>query len=118
MAALAGRKARGMATQAGLASYLREQIFPWATDAGPGRAGQDILNTPGLNIECKARADFSPLAWLKQAESWHSDQGPPLAIAVWRPNGYGFATIERWPAMLRLGPLVATLRAAGYGEAP
>lgn len=112
MTHLAGRKARGMATQADLAGYLRTVGWPWATDAGSGRSGVDILNTPGLDIECKARADFNPLEWLRQA-----DRGG-LAIVVWRPNGYGPASIEGWPAMLRLGPLVATLRAAGYGSGP
>lgn len=113
MANLSGRKARGMATQAGVAAYLRLHGFPWATDAGAGRSGSDVINTPGLGFEVKARADFDPLAWLRQAEV---GAGEGLAVAVWRPNGSGLTTIEDWPAMLRFGPLVAALRAAGYGD--
>lgn len=111
---LASRKARGMQTQALTAGYLREHGFPWAVDTGAGRAGRDILNTPGLRIEVKARADFDPLAWLRQAA--RDLGGGELPLVLWRPNGMGPASIEHWPAMTLWGPLVSTLREAGYGD--
>lgn len=111
MTSIATRKARGMQTQAGFAAYLREHGFPWATDAGSGRSGVDILNTPGLSWEVKARADFDPLAWLREARS-----RPGLPLVLWRPNGYGLASIDAWPMMTLVGPGVELLRAAGYGD--
>lgn len=111
MAQLAGRKARGMASQAALAAYLRDHGWPWATDAGAGRSGADVLNTPGLAWECKARSGFDPLAWLKQAKT---SRGLPLV--AWRPNGYGLLTIGDWPVMTTLDHQVSLLRGAGYGD--
>lgn len=39
-----------------------------------------------------------------------------LPIVVHRPDGMGPASIENWPATLRLSDLVRLLRAAGYGD--
>jgi hypothetical protein len=100
-----------MQTQPLVAAYLREHGFPWATDAGSGRPGTDILNTPGLGWEIKARAQFDPLAWLRQARGY-----PGLPLVVWRPNGYGPSNIAAWPMMTLFGPGVELLRAAGYGD--
>ena len=61
------RKSRGMKTQALVAEWFRQHGYTYATDAGAGRPGKDILNTPGLSVEVKARAGFQPQAWLRQA---------------------------------------------------
>jgi len=106
------RKHRGMRTQKLVADYMRENGWPFADSAGAGRQGVDITGTVDLAIEVKARADLSPLAWVRQAEA---AAGGRLPFAVFRPNGMG-ETPERFLAMIRFGDLVALLRAAGYGD--
>lgn len=93
----ASRKSRGMATQAMIAADLREcGIYPFATDAGAGRPGPDILSTPGVSIEVKARADFNPVAALRQATKNSTDE--ETSIVVMRFNGQGPAQIDKWAA--------------------
>ena len=105
------RKRRGAETQRTVAAYFVANGWPYATDAGAGRPGSDILGTPGLAIEVKARRDFSPLAWLRQATT---GQGVPLCVH--RPDGMGPASVADWPVTMRLSDAVALLRAAGYGD--
>jgi hypothetical protein len=94
---LASRKTRGMATQALIASDLvKENIFPFATDAGPGRPGKDILGTPGVSIEVKARSSFSPVADLRQATNNAAEGEIPIVVV--RMNGQGPAHIDDWVA--------------------
>lgn len=42
---------------------------------------------------------------------------PGLPVVISRPDGYGPATIEDWPALVPFGALVELLREAGYGDA-
>jgi len=103
------RKRRGQETQNRLAEYLAAHGWPWAQSAGAGRPGTDVTGTPGLSWECKARTDFNPVGWLKQAE-----KSAGLPVAVYRPNGVG-PHPEKFIAMVRLSDLVPLLLAAGYG---
>lgn len=105
------RKRRGAETQRAVADHLAAHGWPYASDAGAGRAGCDVLNTPGLCLEVKARRDLNLTGWLKQAAG-----RPGLPIVIHRPDGMGPASIEDWPATLRLADLVRLLRAAGYGD--
>lgn len=107
------RKARGAETQRLVAEYMKEHGWPWATDAGAGRNGSDILNTPGLKVEVKARRDFSVTSWLRQASGVLT---PGVPCVVQRPDGYGPAKIEDWPMIFRLGDGIILLRQAGYGD--
>ena len=79
------RKHRGYRTQKVIADYLKTW-FPYADTAGAGRQGEDILNVPTISIEVKARADFQPLAWIKQAES---NAVGKLPMVIMRCNGQG-----------------------------
>jgi hypothetical protein len=79
------RKTRGYRTQKVIADYLK-QWFPYADTAGAGRQGEDILNVPTISIEVKARSDFQPLAWIKQAESNATGK---LPMVIMRCNGQG-----------------------------
>jgi hypothetical protein len=79
------RKTRGYRTQKVIADYLK-QWWEYADTAGAGRQGEDILNIPTLSIEVKARADFQPLAWIKQAES---NAAGKLPMVIMRCNGQG-----------------------------
>lgn len=105
------RKHRGYRTQVLVAEHLAANGWPYATDAGPSRPGQDVLGVPGLSIEVKARRDLDPLAWLRQAAK-HTG----LPFVVFRPDGAGETTVPDWPCLIRLKDLVPLLHAAGYGD--
>lgn len=98
------RKHRGYATQALLAADLRDSgVFPYATDAGAGRQGKDILNTPGAAIEVKARAGFNPAADMRQAAANAADGETPIIVC--RLNGQGPANIDAWVAFTTWGAM-------------
>ena len=107
----ASRKYRGYKTQDLVAQYFKSRGWPFATSAGAGRSGTDVLGVPGIGIEVKARSGFDPKAWIRQARG----HGYDVSLVTFRPNGMGPATIEEWPVLLTLGELVTILRAAGYG---
>ena len=106
------RRRRGMRTQQLVADYLRERGWPHASSAGAGRPGADILETPDVSIEVKARTDLAPLAWLRQAKAAAHGR---LPLVVFRPNGLGEHP-EDFIAFVRLGDLLPVLHAAGYGD--
>lgn len=106
------RVRRGAETQRAVAAYLAANGWPYATDAGAGRAGSDILNVPGLAIEVKARRDLNLLEWLRQASTGEG----ALPLVAHRPDGMGTASVPDWPVTLRLADVVVLLRQAGYGD--
>lgn len=111
------RKHRGYATQKHFAEWLRD-LFPYAEPTGAGRQGKDILSTPGVWFELKARAGFDPLSALKQMEKEaveESGGGIPIQAAVLRMNGQGPGTIDDWVVCMRASTLKELLREAGYG---
>ena len=108
------RKARGAATQRIVAEWFRDRGWPYAIDAGAGRQGRDILNMVGLAPEVKARREYSPTAWLRQAEA---NAAGDLPFVVHRPDGMGPATVHDWPVTIRLADFTDLLREAGYGDA-
>lgn len=111
MTVSATRKRRGAATQQAVADYMAANGWPFACSAGAGRSGSDILNVPGLCVEVKARRDFAPLAWLRQAS-----RSTGLPLCVHRPDGMGVMSVDDWPVTMRLSDAVELLRAAGYGD--
>lgn len=104
-------KRRGAETQQAVAEYLKRNGWAYAESTGAGRSGSDITGVPGLAIEIKARKDFSPQSWIRQAMTG----GPGLPMVIHRPHGSGPATVDQWPVMLRLVDLVALLHSAGFG---
>lgn len=108
------RKRRGAETQAIAAAWFRENGFPFCTDAGAGRGGRDLLNMIGLAPEIKARRDFSPLAFVRQARS---TAGGDLPFAILRCDGQGPAQVAEWPVVIPLAEFTELIRSAGYGDA-
>lgn len=104
------RKYRGYRTQTVVAEYLSAN---WANalSAGAGRQGKDITGVP-FDCEVKARADFSPKAWLDQLSKRSDGE---LGFFVMRLNGQGERAGE-YLAGLPLAALVELLLKAGYGE--
>jgi hypothetical protein len=96
------RKDRGFRTERVVAAYLSQ----WWRSASVGRgAGKDIHNVP-FDIEVKARADFQPLAWLKQVEK--RSQGKELSAVVVRMNTQG-EDASQYLAFMRFQDLVQLL---------
>lgn len=98
------RKHRGYRTQKVIAEYLK-QWWQYADTAGAGRQGEDILNIPTLSIEVKARADFQPLAWIKQAQSNAANK---LPMVIMRCNGQG-ENVNDYLAFMKVGDLMPLL---------
>ena len=107
------RKDRGLRTERVLAEYFRVQGWHGAA-VGRG-AGKDIVNIP-IDIEIKARADFSPLAWLRQSQKRGRVSGEPSFVIV-RCNGQG-ETPESYLAFTDLQTLTELLLKAGYADMP
>jgi len=100
------RKHRGYRTQKVIADYLK-QWWEYADTAGAGRQGEDILNIPSVSIEVKARADFQPLAWIKQSAA---NANGKLPIVIMRCNGQGDTDPGEYLAFIKvkdLMPLIA-----------
>ena len=83
------RKARGMRTQLLVAEHMRVNGWPFATSAGAGRSGSDVLNTPDVAVEVKAeptlpvsapRAHSSPV-WSRMRDSSITDSSSPASSA-------------------------------------
>ena len=104
------RQQRGAEAQNWLADHLKRHGWPYAESTGAGRQGADITGTPGLAWEVKASHEFRFESSLLQAES-----RPGMPIVVYRGNGQGLASIDRWPFIVRLDTGLHLLRAAGYG---
>lgn len=114
MNATVSRKRRGAETQTAVARWFASNGWPYAESTGAGRTGSDITGMPGLAVEVKARRDFTPLAWLRQAIGGATARDLPCV--VFRPDGMGPASIAEWPVLIRLDDFTQLLRAAGYGD--
>lgn len=107
------RRHRGMRTQKVVAEWFAVHGWPYAESTGSARSGADITGAPDIAVEVKARADFSPLSWLRQA---HSNADGRLPFVVLRCNGQGEVDPGQWGALLTLADLTNLLIAAGYGD--
>ena len=105
------RKHRGMRSQKVVADWFAAHGWLFAETTGAGRSGSDVTGVPGLHIEVKARRAFSPLAWLRQAES---DPGAGLPFVVFRCDGQGEANVGEWGVLVRLDRFTDVLKEAGY----
>lgn len=105
------RVRRGRETEDMVAERWQENgLFPEAESIAASLPGRDIKNTPGFAVEVKARTNFSPLAWARQAAA---NAGYDFPVVVIRPNGMGKASLALWPVMMNMSTfeeLVAELQ--------
>lgn len=107
------RKHRGYRTQKVFAEFI-QWLFPYAEPTGAGRQGKDILSTPGVHFELKARSGFEPKAAMKQARAEINESDIPIIIL--RMNGQGEANIGEWVALTDVDTMLKLLNQAGYGR--
>jgi hypothetical protein len=107
------RKHRGYRTQKVTAEYLK-QWWQYADTAGAGRQGEDILNIPTISIEVKARADFQPLAWIKQAATNANGKMP---MVIMRCNGQG-EDVGEYLAFVRVKDIMPILHLVAPTDIP
>lgn len=104
------RKDRGLRTERVVVEYLSQ----WWHGVAVGRgAGKDVVNFP-MDIEIKARKDFSPLEYLKQSKK-RTEKTGESSLVICRMNGQG-ETPEDYLAFMSLGQLVQILLKAGYAD--
>lgn len=108
------RKYRGYETQRIFAEYIRS-TFPYAEPTGAGRQGKDILSTPGIYFELKARTGFSPTEALKQTVAPAQEAGD-IPIIIMRMNGQGPKNVGKWVALTEVDFMIQLLKEAGYGD--
>jgi hypothetical protein len=94
------RKARGRRSELVLVERLRT-LFPNASQVNSAASGADILNTPGLAIEVKARRGLDLPAWMRQAAK--NAKPGEMPVLITRLNGQGEETVDQWPVILRFG---------------
>ena len=86
-----------------VAAYFA-QVWERAVAVNSGASGSDILHTP-YDIEVKARAAFSPKAWIDQQRK--RDEGK-LKFIVMRCNGQG-ENPEDYVFIARMGDMLPLL---------
>jgi hypothetical protein len=74
-------------------------VFPEAESIAASLPGKDILNTPGYAVEVKARRDFNPVEWSKQASK---NAGTDVPVVVMRPDGMGEESVAKFLAFMTL----------------
>lgn len=110
---LQSAKRRGARTQDVVRNWFRSHGHPHAEDAPASISGRDILGVLGWAPEVKARRDFSPLAWLRQAKR---NAGEDRHCVVFRCDGQGEETVADWGVIVRLEDFTDLLTMAGYGD--
>ena len=103
----ASRKQRSRETEAVVAERLQE-VFPGAARIPASLPGNDILNTPGHAIECKARRDLRLVEWLRQVGRRAKDD--ELPVVIHRPDGFGPATVDDWPVTMPMWAYIELLK--------
>lgn len=94
-----------------VAEYFKRHGVPDAEPTYGSEPGRDVKNVPGVAIEVKARREFSPLEWARQAES-NADGDLPVSIV--RCNGQGEKSVDEWLAFVRVKDLVRLLQSPPY----
>lgn len=94
------RVSRGRRTQVVVAAWLRGHGWSRASSPWGSKPGKDILDTPCHSIEVKARSDFKPESWWRQAKK-NSKPGERPCVIV-RMNGQGEESVDDYLVFRRL----------------
>lgn len=88
------RKHRGYRTQKVVAEWFAARGWPHAESTGAARQGVDITGMVDVAVEVKARREFSPLAWVRQART--AATGGAFPLVIFRCNGQGETDPGEW----------------------
>jgi hypothetical protein len=80
--------------------FKKAGVFPDASSNPASLSGKDILDTPGYACEVKARREFNPKEWAKQAAKNAADG--ELPFVVMRPDGLGEESVAQFLAFMTL----------------
>lgn len=93
------RQNRGRRTNQVVAQWLREHGHPDAVATFGSEPGRDIKNVEFSAIEVKARRDFRPLEWLRQASK---NAGVDCPCVIMRCDGQGEQSVGDYLVIRRL----------------
>lgn len=94
------RVTRGRRTQKLVADWLRAHGWPRAKEVWGSEPGRDIRYVRGHAIEVKARSNFDPQAWWRQAKK-NAKKGERPCVIV-RMNGQGEGAVDDYLVFRRL----------------
>jgi len=86
-----------------------------------GRAGVDILGTPGVAFECKTAREFRPLEWARQARKnagTYKHGFADLPVVVWFPDGTGKQMTDAAMMLMPVEVGMILLENSGYAPRP
>jgi len=110
------RVKRARESEAAVAALLREFGWENAERVPANRPGEDIVNgIAGAPIEVKSAAEFSPVAFYRQAKKY-AKNGEAVPFVVYRPNGAGVETVGQWLVIASLEDMLKLLKAGGYAS--
>jgi hypothetical protein len=102
------RTARARETERLVAEWYQEHGWTNAERIPASLPGRDITGMPGYAPEVKARANFDPMAWVKQAAR---NAGADMPFVIMRCNGQGPESVGEWLVIRRLKDDTEMLRA-------
>jgi hypothetical protein len=107
------RAGRGRETEL-LARERWKRVFPHCQVVASSAPGRDLLNTAPFAPEIKARSEFNPVAWARQAAR---NAGDDIPVVVMRPNGFGPEQVDKWLVFLYQADFLELVKRAGLGGA-
>lgn len=108
---MGSRQVRGRESEFIIARLYRRFGAEFAEAVPKFLSGRDVKNVPQIAPEVKSSAEFSPLAWTRQAAK---NAGNDFPVVHYRPNGFGESKVEDWPVIMRTGDFMQLLVKAGY----
>lgn len=102
---------KGQRANRWVAAYLAGNGFPAAEALPNGRAGADILSTPGVAFEVKTGVTWRE-TWLAQARKYAGR----VQVLVYLPPGIGETNVRNAQAVMPMHVLMQLLKEAGYTQ--
>ncbi len=113
---MSAAKAKGTAAETAVATWLRDNGFPYAERralAGIADKG-DLTGIPGLCVEVKAHARLAIPEWLRELDAEVANSAAAVGLLVVKPKGIGVTRVGDWWAVQRLSSAAGLLREAGW----
>ena len=105
------RTDRGRQTEI-LAWKKWKTVYPQCRVVASSLPGRDLLETGPFAVEVKARSQFNPGAWIRQAS--RNSQGD-IPLVVMRPNGLGPEQVGQWLVFMYQDDFLGLVKRAGLG---